>query len=165
MRQDLFDFATEVRTFLEDRWVEWRTERFRSAPDVVSESMCRMSSAFLVELLNERFEGDWAVTGGAGVEGGELGDYDRRRWPGGMRSVHNQWDGHYWAMSKSLGLIVDVSADQFGHAPVIVTTADDDRYRGNYLAKAMREHLSQVKRTSGLWLDRWSQRSDYQPPC
>lgn len=37
------------------------------------------------------------------------------------------WMGHAWVEAN--GCVIDITADQFGHAPVIVARASDHRYR------------------------------------
>ena len=157
MNSELHELAAEVRGFLEGRWVEWRAARYRTTPEVVSESMCRMSAATLVDILNHHGDG-WVVAGGAGEDGAEPGECDRRQFPGGMQAADGRWHGHYWALNKATKQIVDITADQFGHETVIVTVADDERYRPNYLAKALKDHLSHVKVTKSAWLEEWSDR-------
>jgi hypothetical protein len=37
------------------------------------------------------------------------------------------WEGHAWVEAN--GYVIDITADQFGHAPIIVTPASDPAYR------------------------------------
>jgi hypothetical protein len=155
----LEETAREIRAFLEERWSEWRAARGIPDPDPVSRNMCRLSAALLAPALEERHGGGWRVAGGCGEEGGDLGEYDTRAFPGGMVSLEDgHWHGHYWAWSRGLGLVVDVTADQFGHPGIVVTREDDPRYRRNYLQRAVDSHLRHVSRSRAAWLAGWRSR-------
>ena len=39
----------------------------------------------------------------------------------------NGWEGHAWVEAN--GFVIDITADQFGHPPIIVTPASDPTYR------------------------------------
>lgn len=109
--------ARTVRAFLEPRWVEWHQREGDPAPRVVSQGTCGRSSLFLRDVL--RAEGLMAefVAGTPGQPGAA----DQGFRCGG------EWCGHAWVECGDW--IVDVTADQFGDDPVIVTFIGDRRYR------------------------------------
>lgn len=60
------------------------------------------------------------------IRGGSVG--------AGARDTLGQWRGHYWTVVRMPGgseFVVDITADQFGHEPVVVMplSAASDRYR------------------------------------
>ncbi len=122
MDERLFRLAAAVRAYLEPVWDGWRGG---AGAGVLSANTCGRSSLFLRDAL--RLEGhaaEWS-NGVPGAEGqfGFLG-------LGG-------WASHAWVVSG--GLIVDVTADQFGAVPVIVTSIDDPRYRASNIDTAWPE--------------------------
>lgn len=152
-QSQVLDVAVTVRDFLELAWRDWRADRGIPQPEINSYSMCRMSSAFLAKRLTDELGGEWHVLGGAGEEGWDLGDCLLGAEPGGVLSTDGVWSGHWWV--KGHGIIVDVTADQFGLDPVIATSDDDQRYARNYTARAMRKYLSRVTKTVEGWTGRW----------
>lgn len=56
---------------------------------------------------------------------------ERQGFPATLRSGHlltgDGWVSHAWV--EAAGSIIDVTADQFGHAPVVITPADNPVYR------------------------------------
>lgn len=112
--------AHEVRAFLEPRWAEWFAHA--GSPEgrkTLSEGTCERSGQFLCEVLrHEGFE--------AGLAFGSPVECDC-----GFHSAMG-WKGHVWVVVKEPARIVDVTADQFGAPPVIVTTWDDARYRAGH---------------------------------
>jgi len=145
--------ATEVRAFLEPLWAERHAPSGPPPGKPVSHNMCRFSAAFLKRVLDvEMPEGDWCVIGGNPTDGDDIDpEYGL---PGGCRDPEGRWHAHYWLITGDYGLIVDVTADQFGGEPVICT-GDDSDHRENYFDGAVRDHLEDVKWTVGQWLAQW----------
>lgn len=117
----LWDAATRSRAFLEDIWPAWHAER-GTVPTIPSAWTCSRSSLFLQRVLYEDYSiaSNW-VTGcpqdeeGHPVAAGFL--------------TEDGWQGHSWL--EVPGLIIDITADQFGLAPVIILCAKDTRYRAS----------------------------------
>jgi len=158
--------AERLREFLEPRWLDWKAGRWSDAP--ASAHMCRVSSLFAAQALAEAVGGTWDVRGGwaelpADLRPDEEETLDIGSFPGGMRDASGAWQGHYWAYGYDLddldatGLIVDLTADQFGHAAVVVAHEDDPRYRENILPydEAMGRHMDGSRMRCDIWLDRW----------
>ncbi|WP_137702716.1 hypothetical protein [Marimonas lutisalis] len=114
--QRLEALVREVRAFLESHWAAWH--QHAGAPEgrrTLSEGTCGRSSMFLVQVLRDAgFQAEAAF--GSPVEG----DCGFRTGKG--------WKGHGWVIVKAPARIVDITADQFGDCPVIVTGPDDPRY-------------------------------------
>ncbi|MQP68677.1 hypothetical protein GE253_25590 [Niveispirillum sp. SYP-B3756] len=109
------------RAFLEPVWPSWHAERGQTPP-VLSAWTCSRSSLFLQRVLIEDFgiAAAW-MTGCPFDEHGVA-------FPAGFHSADG-WLGHSWIVAGDL--IVDITADQFGLAPVTVVSASDSRYRAS----------------------------------
>lgn len=150
--------AARARAFLEPRWTEWRERNAPWRDGPASSGMCRFSAIFLARVLADETGIRWTVRGGSPVadagpfqlrcEGGQERD-------GGMLDAEGKWRGHYWVEDLAGNMIVDVTADQFGHPPHIVSAPGDGRYSGNYLARAILEHLSDASVTPKAWMRAW----------
>lgn len=153
MTAEIAAFSSSARLFLEECWAAYREEKGLLSHGVASGDMCLLSSAFLAAVLADTFEGTWKVCGG--IPRLEDMQATRGNINGGMRDLTGRWRGHYWVMSGRLGLIVDVTADQFGHPSVLVTPSDDSRYRANYRAIALSRHVSDASWRAGVWNAAW----------
>lgn len=77
----------------------------------ISAGSCLYASILLAETLG-RFSLSSAVIRGGSGERGQ-----------GARGVDGQWHGHYWVEVMTAAgehLVIDITADQFGHEPVRV---------------------------------------------
>lgn len=85
----------------------------------------------------------WAFTGGYGADVGPLNEHasdylNLENYPGGLVGQEGNWRAHFWVegkLSDGNTIIVDVTADQFGHEPVVIADGADPRFRKNVLAK------------------------------
>lgn len=114
--------------------------------------MCRFSALTAVPLLKSRFPGTWRVVGGTPDR--DIGSDARiPAGKGGLRAPDGSWHGHYWTLGRHRGvdLIVDLTADQFGHESVVVTEASDPRYCRSLRHWAVRQHLIDVAERAILW--------------
>lgn len=162
---EVMETGRRMRAFLESFvWPEWR-RRHPSEEETMppgsgipeAHGMCSLSSACLLPLVEAAFpDGGWKIAGGhpsvayrrerdqflKAFEGLDGGMWDR---------LNGQWDGHYWLEGRHGGerIILDVTADQYGWDPVVVTGADDPRYRANYTAATLRKDLS------GCFWEKW----------
>lgn len=150
--------AARVRVFLEPRWLEWRETRQRPAEATASGGMCRFTSVFLAKVLAAESDARWTVRGGSPVaEAHQL----QLRWErgaprdGGMLDAVGRWQAHYWVEDLAGSTLVDLTADQFGHEPVVISAPGDQRYSGNFLAHAVRGHLGDALITPRAWLRAW----------
>jgi hypothetical protein len=145
--------AAEVRAFLEPRWDAVHEANEKVPPDgkPPARDMCRLSSAFLQRVLEEEVPGeDWTVVGGDPLPGGDVDPECGT--PGGCRDwSKGEWHGHYWVVGGGSGLVVDVTADQFGGEPVLVTE-DDSRHRKNYHQDAVEERVREVRWRVSQWM-------------
>lgn len=113
--------------------------------------MCSIATPALVEILTAELpDGEWRANGGhPTVAYRKIAAREFRKafydLDGGMWDYRRQaWDGHYWVEGKLDGrdVIVDLTADQYGWDPVIVTTADDMRYRASYRGSVVKRDTS-----------------------
>ena len=140
----LAGFGLRFRAYMEEvAWPDWL--------DTVSEEpsclpgacpafgMCRATTVLALAVLKEHDpDGDWEPDGGHPTQ--RYWDRGKSQFraaykdvDGGMWDrVRDAWDGHYWLRSGRDGTILDLTADQFGWEPVIVTPQDDMRYRASY---------------------------------
>lgn len=106
--------ASEVRSFLEPLWPRWHRVRGDAPPCPLSRGTCHTSSQVLAAILSD-----------AGLAARVAAGTDPERdegfaAPGGRV-------GHAWVVCE--GLVVDITADQFGLPPVVLVREDDPRYR------------------------------------
>ncbi len=137
--------AREVRAFLEPHWAAWHEKA--GAPKgrrCLSEGTCGRSSRFLCDLLRrEGYDAEMAF--GSPVEC-DCGFH-----------AEEGWKGHAWVMVADGSVIIDLTADQFGAAPVIVTEADDPRYRAAHdVAEA--EWIAERQRVAHALMRAWEVR-------
>lgn len=148
LARSVYDLMIEVRPHVVARIEEWmdRNPGFERPPEGVplTTGFCRGVAAGVAVILAERYPHCfWRVAGGFGIEYGDaaspdLAEFiDEEFFPGGMINAADEWHGHFWVTGgdpdSDEGLVVDLSADQFGHDPVIVTQIEDPRYRENSL--------------------------------
>jgi len=136
------DAASELRSFLEPLWMLRRIQacRLPDAGAACSEGMCGFTAAFTAEALRLLDGGEWRVAGG---------------WPqsgGGMACRERRLNAHFWAVSDD-GLVVDLTADQFGHPSVIVTGRHDPRYVESFTREEIERHLPRVMPLAEKWLE------------
>ena len=117
----LYAMATTARTFLAPHWTRWHEVWGQSSPTVASQWTCVRSSLFLMKALGRcgidaRLESGQPMKRASGVVSEDCGLFTA----GG-------WMGHAWVEAN--GFVIDITADQFGHAPVIVIPANDAIYR------------------------------------
>lgn len=112
--------AGAARRCIAPVWPAWHAGWGGSLPSPQSRYTCVRTSLFIMRLLADR---GIAGTLRSGVpDGGERGA------PVGPFGFHadGSWHGHAWV--EAGGCIVDITADQFGDAPVIVVPVPDPRY-------------------------------------
>ena len=153
----VFLIASEVRRFLEPRWIEFQRQRGLVIASHPSTGMCRLSAMFLLHVLERELPaGGWQCLGGSPDPADE--DVDPTLGlPGGYRDGNGDWSGHYWIADGGFELVVDVTADQFGGETVVVAEdATDNGYRENYAPAAVRERMKDVRDRVAGWLGEWS---------
>jgi hypothetical protein len=150
--EEVLQIVSDTRERLEPLWDEWRRERGRPEPACPSEGMCRFAAQLLARRLTQAQIGDWIVTGGAPQSDYGLEAFRHlKAGDGGIQDSTDAWQGHYWALRPADGLIADVTADQFGHDPVVVTDTSDSRYRPNYKKVSLLRHLRDASVTPARW--------------
>lgn len=93
----------------------------RAADTPLTKDFCVAASCGLIEALKAGLpEVSWRIAGGP-----------FREQSGGMLDMAGDRKGHFWPegiLTDGRRIIVDVTADQFGHAPLIAEYAPDPRY-------------------------------------
>lgn len=157
--KDLKARLDEIRAFLVRKWSE-RAAEMGLTPSVLSDGMCGFSSAFLLEVLPAETGEEWRVVGGIPVsESGAALD------AGGIMDGEGEWHAHYWLVSDKHGLIVDLTSDQFGLAPIAVLETGDPRYVGNYHEHEVAEQMRAVSWRSRQWVREWRSRDQIAIPA
>lgn len=111
-----------------------------------SSGLCKQSTFVCKIMLNNLFGENWSVGGGHMLKKDTSGfDWVKKShhkeflesdtpkpMMGGALLVNNKMEvfGTHWWLERD-GIIIDLSADQFGHDSVIITTTDDNRYIKN----------------------------------
>jgi len=91
---------------------------------------------------------------------------ERQGFPATLQSGHlltgNGWVSHAWV--EAAGSIIDITADQFGHAPVVITGARDPAYRkGEVEADQLTPTLAGIAAVEEIWPS-WCSYVDQQCP-
>ncbi|GLK86295.1 hypothetical protein [Ancylobacter defluvii] len=145
-RQRLHEIATAARSFLEAIWPEWHAA-WGETPMVMSRGTCGRSSLFLIGILQEHgLPAHW-VSGTP-----RLGDDEPEVGPHGFFDGR-QWQAHAWVRQHDM--IIDVTADQFGAAPVLVVAATDRRYAEGCGDTALPEFAAVRQKAVVALLPRW----------
>jgi hypothetical protein len=135
MQHRLFLIALQARAFLEPVWLEWHTTRGGDIPTPLSRTTCGRSSLFLKRVLQVNCP-----------------------LPGGPRAYFgfhagSDWQSHAWVETGNW--IIDLTADQFGDEPVIVTARPDPRYQKGVSDRAfpefVRGHRRAVEKLTSQW--------------
>ncbi|MCZ7862722.1 hypothetical protein O9X98_15210 [Agrobacterium salinitolerans] len=164
-REGLFDLLQCMRPLLEQHILEFQGSTGNVfATRVVTEGFCRGACAGLVFVLALADPaGMWRIVGGCGAECEPLPAVAAKfvnasLFPGGMSDSRGQWRGHFWVEGEldcGTTVIADLTADQFGHAPITVVDGSDQFYRRNLLPRY--EPLTKSERKwghelAGKWL-------------
>lgn len=112
--------ALSARAFLEPVWIRWHEARDQHVPLVLSTNTCGRSSLFLRDVLrHEGYAARWV--NGVPRPAEDAPCFGPYGFFAGQR-----WESHAWVVCE--GQIIDITADQFGAEPVIVTSLSDSRY-------------------------------------
>jgi hypothetical protein len=144
-------FLQDVRRFLEPIWVKthksWDDEPM---PDPPSKYMCRYSCLFLQQLLQQYGYGQWSIELGRppspdlnGTKEGKFGYYAK-----------DGWYDHAWLVKD--GVIIDITADQYGDAPIIISSITSSKYNANLSEDNAAMDLKKLKKRAVSWIDMWS---------
>jgi len=121
-----------VRDFLEPVWEQWHFES-NSKPICASQNTCGRSSLFLKRVLEER-----------GI---------KAEWQTGFFVVNGEHKSHSWV--KTNHNIIDLTADQFGEAEILIADSNDPRYvlgTDRALPEFKAKRKQQVEKIWPLWL-------------
>ncbi len=121
VRRTLLTRATAIGAFLLPHWRCWHQAWGPPDPVTPSQWTC-LRSGMLLAIACER-DGIPATLRSGRPRRAPMGHADARH---GLMTVDG-WVGHAWVEAENF--VIDVTADQFGHAPVVVTPAEDRAYR------------------------------------
>ena len=141
--------ASDCRRFLEPHWLETHKSWGEETPDPFSRWMCRYSSIFLALVFHERLGSGWTIVGGRP----QLQLNATPQGAVGIFATNGTWNDHCWLEGN--GLVVDITADQFGYPPVIVTVVDDIRYEANLCERDIESDLRKLRHRPTSWLTAW----------
>jgi len=103
-------------------------------------------------LRNEGYSAEWKsgtpYAGGSGEPDTACGFYSGAR-----------WEGHVWVISGKA--IVDITADQFGCEPIVITTISDTRYVGSSDLADLAAIKARREAVDTLWPDWIAFRSNF----
>lgn len=144
MIEKLTQYASDTRAFLETVWPRWHKAR-GIQPSINSTGTCGRSSLFLQKVYLEELaiNSNW-VTGGANCGLAHSGYYDGA-----------DWNNHSWLEIENTH-IVDITADQFGEAPILVLPITDPRFQKGTMdcahPQAIKNRHNEVRQIWAEWL-------------
>jgi len=111
-----------LRELLVIEWLHYK----RDLPNdsLASQDMCLLSTTYLYWLFKSVGIEGWRPAEGVGGDDCDLAG------AGGMQGIDGRWYSHNWLVHAT-GVILDFTADQFGHDEIILTHKGDDRYQAN----------------------------------
>ncbi|HEY6436717.1 MAG TPA: hypothetical protein VIY47_09005 [Ignavibacteriaceae bacterium] len=138
----------EIREFLVPKWIDWGQKNNKFVSEK-GEGMCRFTSAFLLGILGH----GWKLNGGHAEFYHHFDGWIPRPMGGGYSDGKN-WFSHYWIEKK--GVIVDLTASQFGGSEILVVRKNDPRFKSTIVSKQdIQEALFDVKERAKIWSDDW----------
>nr|MBW0149644.1 lasso peptide biosynthesis protein [Phenylobacterium sp.] len=127
LRAQLVATATGLRRFMEPVWDDWLAAEPWRRGATPSAGACGRTSLFVRDVLRAQgHDAQWSNGVPRRAATSPIGDFGFL--------AHGRWESHAWVTCQ--GWIVDITADQFGAPPVIVTPATDPRYAANNLDTA-----------------------------
>lgn len=148
-RRQLKAALAPVRDLLCQEW-DWLK---RDMPDHVreplSQDMCRLSTAYLYSLFHHA-----GMTGWSPAEGHPFIDdfnVDSAHPTGGLLSRDQVWKAHAW-LEHDQGWILDLTADQFGYAEIMIARSTDSRFKKNLSQQVIMTRLNECE-LSLRWLE------------
>ncbi len=130
----LFLISLRARAFLEPVWLEWHAANGGDIPSPLSRTTCGRSSLFLKRILQAEFP--------------RLTTQARFGFHAG-----GDWRSHAWVEVGDR--IIDLTADQFGDEPVIVTPRPDPRYQKGVSDSVYPEFVRPHRRSVEKLWHRW----------
>ncbi len=132
---------------MEPMWDAWLAAEPWRCGVTPSAGACGRTSLFVRDVLRRQgHESQWSNGVPRRSETSPIGDLGFL--------ARGRWESHAWVTCQ--GWIVDITADQFGAEPVIVTPATDPRYAANNLDTADAESIARRQTAAeslmGAWL-------------
>lgn len=131
---------------MEPVWDDWLAAEPWRRGTTPSAGACGRTSLFVRDVLRRQgHEAEWSNGVPRRSETSPIGDFGFH--------VQGRWESHAWTTCH--GWIVDITADQFGAPPVIVTAATDPRYAANNLDTADAESIARRQATAASLITAW----------
>jgi len=145
LRLQLVATATRLRRFMEPVWDDWIAAEPWRRGSTPSAGSCGRTSLFVRDVLRRQgYDTLWSNGVPRLAETSPVGDFG---------FFAGRWESHAWVTCQ--GWIVDITADQFGAKPVIVTPATDRRYAANNLDTADPESIMRRQVTAAGLMAAW----------
>jgi len=146
--------ASAARLFIEPVWHRWHQSGGRTVHPP-SRHICGRTSLFLRDVLrHEGHPAEWMsgtpYAGKSGAPDAACGFYSGA-----------QWEGHAWVVSGNI--IVDITADQFGWDPIVITSISDTRYVGSVDLADPAAIKARHETIAALWPEWIGFRSNFDP--
>lgn len=149
MSRALLLIAGTVREFLLPHWLRWHDQWGPPAPACASQWTCVRSSLFLARALN-KCGLDASFESGRPSSDGDHADV-------GVMTAEG-WVSHAWVVIGNS--LIDITADQFGAEPIIVTSISDPAYRrGDRTGTRLTPTSAGLSAVENLW-QIWDQSSE-----
>ena len=145
LRERLHETAKRLRRFMEPVWDDWLAAEPWRRGSTPSAGSCGRTSLFVRDVLRwQGHDAHWSNGIPRLAETSPIGDFG---------FFAGRWESHAWVTCQ--GWIVDITADQFGAGPVIVTPATDRRYAANNLDAADPESIMRRQATAAGLMAAW----------
>ena len=146
LQAELFSTAKRLRRFMEPVWDDWRAAEPWHHGATPSAGACGRTSLFVRDVLRRQgHDAQWSNGVPRRSELAPIGDFGFY--------VGGRWESHAWVTCQDW--IVDITADQFGAPPVIVTPATDPRYAANNLDTADPDAILRRQATATSLIAAW----------
>lgn len=151
--RNLAEFIGKAREFLEPLWIKthatWANE---PVPSPSSKYMCRYSCLFLQQALKDAGYGQWTIRLGRPpspeLNGTKAGMF-------GYQSGDGCFHDHAW-LTKD-GLMIDITADQYGDLPIIIGNATSVTYKSNLTEHEAAKELDVLRDRAKAWYAEFQQ--------
>ncbi len=144
--ENLIHDLEEYRHFLEDMWHRTHKE-WDKMPDILSTHMCRYTCLFLQHVLQKDKGISAQIVTGCPQEilnGTRDGQY-------GFQDKKGNWHDHSWLVINDI--IVDLTADQFGADPIIITSSMGSKYNPSHDQTAFAARVEKLEKRANQWIE------------
>lgn len=145
----------QLRTFLVSRWIAWGAQYGKPVTEK-GEGMCRFTAVFLKLALGR----GWQFSGGYPDMYDPVHGWIDNPKGGGFQTA-SKWEAHHWVTNGKV--IIDLTASQFGEAPILQVPVTDPRFRTTLRPYQVTEALRDVRGRATQWHKDWKNFSQSAP--